>query len=98
MSRLRIVAYEQRCKNYIVLQYIAIKYNYYIYLVGAKIQYIYWSKANLVRAIQYIAQKILKNRNKISFNMHFERTSSERLLREKYTKLFAMHNYHGCLS
>ena len=27
---------KQRWKFYIVLQYIAIKYNYYIYLVGAK--------------------------------------------------------------
>ena len=37
---------------YVVLQYIAIKYNYYIYLVGAKIKYFYWSKANIVRPLQ----------------------------------------------
>ena len=49
--------------------------------------------ANVVRVQQYIAQKkILQNRNKISFNMHCERTRSERLLREKITKLFAMQN------
>ena len=91
-------AYYQRfafrgVKICIVLQYIAIKYIQYTYLVGAKKQYIYWNKAKIVRALQYIAQKkLLQNRNKISFNMHFIGTRNERLLKEKFTKLFEMHN------
>ena len=58
--------------------YLEQKYNIFIE-IGQILSELY----NILR------KKILQNRNEISFNMHFKRIRSERLSREKFTKLFA---------